>query len=281
MKNNHKKKTCLNPDCKREFTPGHYGNRQIVCTGIYVARCAKCKGAKKKDGQKCLRCAGQGKYPESCKIWYKKYWTQTRQPPREISEADFKKILKAVEGDILFHTLLIVARASALRKGEFLGLIWSDVLGRKGEVRSAIIVMRQWDDCEGLKATKTKQGRSAYLLPEARTALAKLTKVVKVVLTARIWETTESEVWKRFTRLQKRLGISNPDTGRPFRVHDIRHTAAMRMLRATGGDLRRAQQLLGHKNSSTTEIYTQQRPEEIAGELEAAFKGRKSRRKSS
>jgi integrase len=269
----HKSKTCLNPDCKKSFTPGHYGERQLVCTGTYVARCPKCKGNGKKDGQKCFRCAGKGKYLESCKLWYKKYWTQTRQPPREIPDADFKKLVKAVEGDIPFSTLLTVARASGLRKGELLGLTWSDVLDREGKVKPAIVVMRQWDDSGGQKATKTKQGRSAYLLPDARTALAQLVKSVKkVVLTARIWETTESETWKRFTRLEKRLKVENPDTGRPFRFHDIRHTAAIRMLRSSGGDLRRSQQLLGHKNIGTTEIYTRQRPEEIASELEAASK---------
>jgi integrase len=256
--------TCLNPACKKVAVAGHYGKLQKVCRGTYTESCTK-----KCPGKTCRKCRGKGKYTATCVSWYRKYWAQVRKPPRGMTEEDQKKALAAAEKeDLRWWALLIAARNSALRKGELLGITWSDVQDGD-QIRSNFPLRGQWDDKVGFKETKTDTGRIAFFLKEVRDALAKLrkTNAKKDKPDARIWPYTEVDTWVRWTNLQKRLKISHPDTRRPFRFHDLRHTAALRALKRTG-KLHDAATLCGHKNLSTTAIYTQQRPEDFVAGLE-------------
>lgn len=260
-------KTCLNPHCGKAFVPGHYGDRQLVCTGSYEAQCKKCKG------RDCKRCRGRGKYRETCVGWYRGYWSQTRKPPRSVPDEDFRRIVEELRRDVFWRAYVVVARESGLRKGEMLGLTWADVLDGD-EIRTSTPIRGQWKDGEGFRPTKTNAGKTGFLLQEARKALEEMlasTGKSGDWRAARIWGVTEARVWGWFTSLQKRLGIRHPDTGRPFRVHDLRHTAALRTYRATR-DLHRSQVLLGHKSINTTAIYAQERPEDFVASLEGALK---------
>jgi integrase len=255
---------CLNSACGKLFEPGHYGKLQKVCSGSYTESCSK-----KCPGKTCRRCGGKGKYQATCSSWYRRYWSQVRKPPRGMPDEDQKRALAFAEKqDLRYWSLLIVARNSALRKGELLGITWADVEDGK-EIRMHFPLRGQWDDRVGFKATKTDSGRIAFLLKEAREALARIRKDVakKDAQTDRIWPYTEVSTWERWTTMQKRLKISNPETKRPFRFHDLRHTAALRALKRTG-KLSDASTLCGHKNPATTAIYTQQRPEDFVASLE-------------
>lgn len=264
MQKKAKSKICLNPACKSSFVPGHYGDKQLVCLGTYIESCSK-----KCIGKTCKKCGGKKKYVATCKAWYRRYWSQVRKPPRGIPEEDQRRALAAAEKeDVRWWALLIAARNSALRKGELLGITWADVLNGS-EVRSNFPLRGQWDDRVGFKETKTDTGRIAFFLKEVRDALTRLRKGdgKKDKEDARIWPYTEVDTWLRWTNLQRRLKISNPDTRRPFRFHDLRHTAALRALKRTG-KLSDASTLCGHKNPATTAIYTQQRPEDFVASLE-------------
>ena len=274
-----KTKICKNPHCAKAFVPGHYHDRQLVCSGRYLAKCGKCKGSGRREGQKCFRCLGKGTYQDSCRNWYKGYWASIRKVPRAIPTVDLKKLLKAAP-DVAHRALVTVAAQSGMRKGELLGLTWGDVLDGK-EVRSSFDLIHQWDDTDGMKTTKTDTARDAFLLPESRQALKQYRELILHSTQAgkslddRIWPWSEVYAWSWFTKLEKKLGIKNPDTGRPYRFHDMRHTAAINTLQATG-DIHQASILLGHGNSSTTMIYTKERPEAFVAGLESAF--RKKRR---
>jgi len=237
------KKTCMNPACGRSFTPGHYGDRQLVC----------------------------GK--AACHLWYVKHWSSTRKPPRGIPDEDLKKLVAACERAPFWHSLLVVAAWSGLRKGELLGLTWKDVVDGD-HIAPSFVLRGQWDDRSGtFKATKTGASRSCYLLQAAREALQRFwIRLGHPRGTDRIWPIAESSVWRWFVALQRRARVKNPDTGREYRVHDLRHTAAVRTYRATG-DITKATTLLGHRNPATTLIYAQERPEEVARGLDAAFGG--------
>lgn len=256
--------TCLNPACKKVAVAGHYGRLQKVCRGTYVANCSK-----KCPGKTCKRCGGKKKYTETCTAWYRKYWAQVRKPPRGMPDADRERAMAAaLKQDPRLWALLVVAASSALRKGELLGLTWEDVEDGSG-IRSHFPLRGQWDDREGFKDTKTDTGRIAFLLKESREALARIRKDIakKDKATDRIWPYTEVDTWVMWTDLQKRLKITNPDTKRPYRVHDLRHLAALRTLKRTG-KLSDAATLCGHKSISTTSVYTQQRPEDFVAGLE-------------
>ena len=270
MATQHQKKICLNASCKREFVPGHYGNLQRVCSGTYNEKCYGRKKSEGCPGKKCKKCHGKGSYKETCQNWYKHWWAQTRKPPRGMPEPEQLRALGAAlkKRGVRFWALLVTARTSAMRKGELLGITWSDVEDGV-KVRSNFPLRGQWDDRGGFKATKTGSGRSAYLLKDARQAIAKLraTEAKKDQLGDRIWPYTEVEAWRWWNTLQRSLKISNPETGRPFRFHDLRHCAAIRTLKRTG-KLSDVSELCGHKNPATSQIYTTPRPEDFAKSIE-------------
>ena len=258
--------TCLNPACGKVFVPGHYGKLQKVCSGNYTEKCLK-----RCPGETCRKCGGNGSYKTSCSNWYRRYWSQVRKPPRGMPDEDQSRSLAAMEkADLRFWTILIAARSSALRKGELLGITWADIEVGK-EIRSNFPLRGQWDDRVGFKETKTDAGRIAYFLKEVREALARLRQgaAKKDAPEDRIWPYSEVDTWKRWTNLQKKLKITNPETRRPYRFHDLRHTAALRALKRTG-KLSDASTLCGHKNPATTAIYTQQRPEDFVASLEGS-----------
>jgi integrase len=267
------KKPCKNPSCPvKTFQPGHYGDLQQVGSGkdhVATISCPSCKGSGQKAGEKCRKCQGKKKIQQTCQQWYRGWWAQTRKPPRGMNDDERTRALAAAKKKSLRHwSLLVSAACSAMRKGELLGLTWGDVEDGK-EIRSNFPLRGQWDDKAGFKETKTDSGRIAFLLKEAREAIALVRKgEAKEEKSAdRIWPYTEVEAWVWWTDLQKRLRISNPDTRRPFRFHDLRHTAALRALERTG-KLSDASTLCGHKNPATTAIYTQKRPEDFVKSME-------------
>ena len=270
------KKTCMNPSCKKVFVPGHYGPLQVVCGSSTLEKCvgkSGCAGTGKTLNGKCLRCAGTGKVKQTCKEWYQGYWASVRKPPRGIPEDQLEKILKAIEKDLFWYSLIMVASRSGMRKGELLGLTWGDVMNGD-EVRASFNLRGQWDDQTGsFRATKTGSGRTAYLLDDAKAALGRWRKEAAKAGSKgpdRVWNVSESTVWSWFTTLQRRLKVANPETGRPYRFHDCRHYAAVSTYRVTG-ELHRATVLLGHKSPATTMIYAAERPEDYLATLEKAF----------
>ncbi|MDR3192687.1 MAG: tyrosine-type recombinase/integrase [Treponema sp.] len=85
-------------------------------------------------------------------------------------------------------------------------------------------------------------------LAEARPLLAKSRKGPALFITGRGRRLSRKGIWKNYRRLTLSLGTGS-------RLHSLRHSFATEML-AGGADLRSLQELLGHSDITTTQIYT-------------------------
>ncbi len=85
-------------------------------------------------------------------------------------------------------------------------------------------------------------------LDDARPLLAKTGSTEHVFLSQRGGKFSRKGIWKRFKSICARAGIEG-------KVHTLRHSFATHLL-AGGADLRSVQELLGHADISTTQVYT-------------------------
>lgn len=269
------KLVCQNPSCGKSFIAGHYGRKQVVGKGkdhVIVISCLTCKGVGEKKGEECWRCKGTTKVPQSCTEWYKGYQIQTRKVPRGIPPDLFSKIEKAAKPEPLERVCMIAARESGLRKGELLGLTWGDIVGADGKIQRAFNLRGQWDDILGFKPTKTRVGRRAYFLPRAVDEVSKLERGKPA---ERVFPFYESGIYSWFVALQASLGIKNPETGSPYRWHDLRHSLGKELVHGKGDKgLTQAARMLGHKNLNTTRGYSEQSDDEFMDEVEGVRNGK-------
>ena len=195
-----------------------------------------------------------------------------------------RKLLEAARGD-RFEAIIILALTLALRRGEILGLRWSDVdfEGRALRVNQAL---QRIGGSLQVTEVKTERSRRVVAIPES---------VVRALKTRRAQQAQERVLagpqWK-----DSDLAFTNP-TGGPLepitlhreykrmlkaaglptnvRFHDLRHTAASLLL-AQGVHLRVIMELLGHSSISlTANTYSHVMPaamRDVADKMEAILK---------
>lgn len=95
----------------------------------------------------------------------------------------------------------------------------------------------------------------ALYLDTARPALAKGRRSDRVFLNHLGKGISRKGVWKRFSQVRDLSGVGG-------KVHTLRHSFATHLL-AGGADLRTVQELLGHSDIATTQIYTHVDPEAL------------------
>jgi len=163
-----------------------------------------------------------------------------------------------------YETLFYVALATGMRKGELLGLKWSDLDPAKG----ILFVRRQMQQLEGevfLLPPKTKAGRRQIRLGqetlkrlEAHRALQELTKATigdrwqenDLIFASSIGTfLDQSKVSRELKKILSKAGLP------PIRFHDLRHTSISFLLEM-GMPVNTVQQRSGHsKPSVTTDVY--------------------------
>lgn len=180
------------------------------------------------------------------------------------TEEQARSFLAATK-DHPYEALFYLALTTGLRKGELLGLMWSDVDWKKSTLRvERQLQQANWRPAE-LVPTKTKSGRRRIKL--GKVTLAKLKEhrqrqETQKALAGNDWKengmlfTTsigtfmnQSKVSKEFKRLLQSAGL--PD----MRFHDLRHTS-LSILLDYGTPVNTVQRRAGHSKASvTTDIY--------------------------
>ncbi len=101
-------------------------------------------------------------------------------------------------------------------------------------------------------------------LDEVRPSLVKNYSVSEVFLNYKGEPISRKGVWKNFQQMEKLSGISS-------KIHTLRHSFATHLL-SGGADLRSVQELLGHSDLATTQIYTHITDKELEEVHEKYFK---------
>lgn len=177
------------------------------------------------------------------------------------------------------HALVELLYSSGLRLSELVGLDWR-YFAAEGKVPASL----SWIDVEGAEATVVGKGSKTRTVPigvpalraisewmSARSAVAAPTERALFV-SNRGTRLTPRSVQARLASLSLRLGL-----GVHVHPHVLRHSFASHLLQSSG-DLRAVQELLGHSNISTTQIYTQLDWQHLAKAYDAAHP--RARRKS-
>lgn len=165
--------------------------------------------------------------------------------PKFLSEDEILKLLKAAESDLRLSAMIEILYAAGLRVTELVSLPFVAVQREGNSLRNYLIVKGK--------------GSKERIAPLNKAAIKKLLEYLKERKDS-AWLFPGHVKGKHLTRqafhqMLKDLAIKSGLD--PVRVHPhvIRHSFATHLLNS-GVDLRVLQELLGHSDISTTEIYT-------------------------
>jgi integrase/recombinase XerD len=167
--------------------------------------------------------------------------------PNVLSKEEVKMILEA-HTNIKHKVMLSLIYSCGLRRSELLNLKPSDIDSKRG-----IVIIRK---------AKGKKDRIAPLSEKILILLREYYKLYKPQTW--LFEGQEPNVQYDERSLSNVLNQALKKTSitKPFSLHWLRHSYATHLLES-GTDLRYIQELLGHKSSKTTEIYTHVSTREI------------------
>lgn len=169
------------------------------------------------------------------------------------------------------HAVVELLYSSGLRLSELTSLDW-----RHFEARGAEPASVSWIDVNAAEATVRGKGRKTRTVPIGAPALEALKRWLHarasmaasdaraLFVSARGDRLAPRSVQARLARLARRLGL-----GLHVHPHMLRHSFASHLLQSSG-DLRAVQELLGHANIATTQIYTQLDWQHLARAYDAA-----------
>jgi integrase/recombinase XerD len=160
--------------------------------------------------------------------------------PNVLSKDEIRAILQSPK-NIKHKTMLSLIYACGLRRRELLWLRPTDV-----------------DSNRGFLTIRNSKGRKDRMVPISERTIGMLKGYYKLYQ-PKVWLFEGQEAGERYSEasLSKVLKVALEAVGinKPASLHWLRHSYATHLLEA-GTDLRYIQELLGHKSSRTTEIYT-------------------------
>ena len=202
--------------------------------------------------RKKLSYSAQSQYINAIKFYFEKVKNNPRavynlirpkkpqRLPNVMSKNEVKKLLDVVS-NIKHKVVLLLAYSSGLRLSEIINLKISDI-----DSNRMLIFVR---------AGKGRKDRTTILSNQGLKLLREYYRIFK----PKIWLFESVEKGKQYSAksVQNIMKRSLLKTGinKPYTFHTLRHSFATHLLEQ-GIDLRYIQELLGHKSSKTTEIYT-------------------------
>ena len=173
-----------------------------------------------------------------------------RTLPEVLSVAEVERLLAAptLDDPLVFRdrALLELGYGSGLRVSEWIDLSVRDILFDEGLVR----VFGKGSKERLVPMGRRSVGAVAVYLRELRPRLEKGEGRGKLLLNARGQPLSRMGAWKILRKYVDRSGLT-----RHVSPHTLRHSFATHLLEG-GADLRAVQEMLGHADISTTQLYT-------------------------
>jgi integrase/recombinase XerD len=173
-----------------------------------------------------------------------------RTLPAVLTVADVERLLAAPNTDeplaIRDRALLEFAYATGVRVSELVGLTLQDILFEEGVAR----VFGKGGKERLVPVGRRALGAVALYAREIRPTLEKGVGRGALFLNARGGPLSRVGAWGVIKKMAKRAGLTKRVT-----PHTLRHTFATHLLEG-GADLRAVQEMLGHADLSTTQLYT-------------------------
>lgn len=191
--------------------------------------------------------------------WKDHFLKEPQERIREATADEEATFMAMIRGD--YAPALRFAILTGCRRAEIVSLQWKDVdfFGRQ------ISVTGKGDKSRSIPMTKSLYELLWSLKDDHKTAV--FTYVVKRPRPGSTKGSREPITMEGFkTEWRRTKGRSGVDN---FRFHDSRHTAATRLVRATG-NLKMAQKLLGHTELATTSRYAHVTDSDLLAGMEAS-----------
>lgn len=168
--------------------------------------------------------------------------------PGVLSVEDVERLLESIDlgnaGGVRDRALFELIYSSGLRISEAVGLDQNHLY-----LDEALVLVRGKGDKERLVPLGEEAVRwMKRYLEEGRPKLSRHIAERALFLNRRGMRLSRKGMWKRFHELTQAVGID-------AKVHTLRHSFATHLLEG-GADLRSVQELLGHADIATTQIYT-------------------------
>ena len=163
---------------------------------------------------------------------------------RAITAAHWQLLAPLIDEDV---ALALMGRAG-LRRGEVLALRWGDVDLAARQIKVARQLVRVGGQ---LKEQPPKSAAGVRCVPIEEPLAAVLRRAFVLSPALRVVRCSPETLARRWTRLQLEAGIPQP-----YRLHDLRHTYATRLV-AAGCEMKAVQYSLGHSSIKLTlDTYT-------------------------
>jgi integrase/recombinase XerD len=173
-----------------------------------------------------------------------------RALPAVLSVAEIERLLAAptLDDPLAFRdrALLELAYGCGLRVSEWIGISVRDVLFEEGLIR----VFGKGSKERLVPMGRRALGAVAIYVRELRPRLERGEGKGKLFLNARGEPLTRMGAWKILRKYALRAGLT-----KTISPHTLRHSFATHLLEG-GADLRAVQEMLGHADISTTQLYT-------------------------